>query len=675
MAQLNSFLRIALLAGAILFVSSPTAQAREKWDPIPPEDLRATDCRYYPGASAEALFIRLALNGANGPRSERSDYYKRIKIYSAKGAAELGVLSIERNERQQVWNYVARVTKPDGRSTEYGKDSFTETVSAKFGQDKYKRLVLAVPDLATGDIVELQWSISIDSYNGSYYWWYAQLDIPVRQYSFRTEALARDYTTMWFNVAATTGKKGAKGAGFDLEMNYLLPFKEDPFMPPEQDCRGWFLIMFRDVGLRGYEVGNEMFKALSGYWDDEFKRHTKPDPTIKAKAAELTAGLTDETEKLHKLYEFCRLEIDNLSYEDSPELQAAQKKLDKKGSQVPRETLANRNGYPEHITELFGALARAAGFDVAHGRAASRNRTLNVQNPNGWLFLQDEQVFVRTARGWLAFAPGDYLVPAGMLDVSNQGVPSLRCMQDRVVFETTPLAKAAESLVTRKARATLDAEGNLQADIEITLTGYPAIRAKSRARGKQQEEVEKEYREKISQALPSAEVTGFEWGNLRNQAYPVTLRYKLSVPAYADAIGSKLVLPLNLFEHNQPAVFVTDERTYNVVFDHARQEHDEVVILVPEGSRLEAPTAPPVVGNVDAELGVAYRVEFKPKTHTIKYQRDFSLGADGTLTYERADYPKLKARLDRLHRSDEHTLVLVGFGAAADEAVAAKEEK
>jgi hypothetical protein len=53
---------------------------------------RATECKSYPGSSAEVLFHRTMLD-ATGNESW-SKAYIRIKIYSAKGAEEIGVLGL-----------------------------------------------------------------------------------------------------------------------------------------------------------------------------------------------------------------------------------------------------------------------------------------------------------------------------------------------------------------------------------------------------------------------------------------------------------------------------------------------------------------------------------------------------------------------------------------------------
>jgi hypothetical protein len=652
---------ILILAGAI----APALPAKEKWDPIPAEDLAATECKSYPGAHAEVLFIHLVLNGGSG--DDRSEYYKRIKIYSAKGAEELGVLGIDRAPGQRVSGQAARVIKPDGSTKEYGKADFNETVKARLKGTKVNQLVLAVPDLAAGDIVELRWTSSIESDSGNYYWWYAQLEIPVREYTLETESLARDYVTIWFNVHGERGDKGSKQR-LALTMRNLAPYEEEHWMPPERDTRGWFMIMFRDIALRQYP-GNDFMEAISTYQYGEFRRETKPDAPIKAKATALLQGATTDDEKLRRLYNFCQQNVKNFDYIDSAELQAAKKKLGSDMLQSPRNTLARGSGGTNHVNELFASFARAAGYEVALGLAASRYSTLNVRNDNGWLFLRDRVILVKVAGAWRMFAPGDYLVPAGLLDRSNLNVSVLLCADGKVIWESSPVPAATESEVFRRGRFTVDAEGTLQGEVEISMTGYPAIKRKRDARGEQQDVVESEYRETITKLMPTAEITELGWENLRDLALPLKIRFKLVVPGYAEAVGSKLIVPLNPFTHNRPAVFAAEKRQFPIFLDYPFVERDDVEIVLPEGFKPDAPAAPRNVGEVD-NIGATYRVAYQQRARTIVYKRDLIVGNKGNVAYAAAAYPALKARFAAIQASDEHALVFTTEPEAAPAAQA-----
>lgn len=650
----------ALLSSLLVLALPARIAAKTEWEPVPAAELAATECTSHPGANAEAFLMSLVVVG-DSSGGAHGEYYRRVKIYDAKGAEDLGVITIERPDDLRVWNQAARVTKPDGTAREYGKESFTETVKAKVGHEKFKSLRLAVPDLAAGDVVEMRWNIAMRSENGLYYWWYAQLEIPVRRYTFATARLERDYLTRWFNVDAAQGK-GKSGTGFDLVMTNLPPFEEEPYMPPERDVRGWFLMNFRDVYLRWFK-GSDMLKEVSTYFGQEFKTRTKPDGTLKKLAQGITQGATDDEDKLRRLYEWCQEEIGNFDYFNTAELQAAEKKLGNDRLQWPKDTLGRKTGGEEHINDLFGALARAAGFEVTEGRSASRRMTLAVRDNNGWMFLPDHLILVKVAGNWKAYAPGNYYVPAGYIDRSNIGVSVLVCQEGKIEWIETPTPPADQTPISRKGTFTLDADGTLEGDVTVSYGGYAGISRKRWAAGEQQEELDTDFREEISKVLPSAEITGLEWVNLKSREMPVTVRCRLRVPGYAEAVGSKLIVPLNVFTHNQPAVFSSETRKFHIMFDYASLETDEISITMPKGYKPDAPSAPANAGSME-DIGTSYKVGYQTKTGVINYKREQVIGRKGFIILQRDSYKAVKRRFDAMNRSDQHTLVFAATESA-----------
>jgi len=659
------FSRLSKLAGAcfLFAVSCGALGAKPTWEPIDPADLRGTECTWYPGADAEALLMRVVLVGSNSSSFDfTGEYYKRIKIYSPKGVEDMGVLSIERGSDQRVWAHAARVTKPDGTTKEYGKESFHETVEAKLGRARITRLKLAVPDLAAGDIVELKWKIQMGGGGGNYYWWYAQLDVPVRLYTFATEDLGTPYSTGWYNVKAE-GKKKKSGDGMDLVMTDLPPFKDEPSMPPERDVRGWFMIYF-SYAFRGEQKDGNILKDISDYVAKEFRDRIKPDGTVKAKAAELAAGATTDDEKLRRFYEFSQKHVENFDYINSVALQAARKKLGDELIQSPKNTLARGTGNSSHVNDLFAALARATGYEVAEGRAASRYSTLGVKHGTGWLFLQDQMILVKVAGQWRCFAPGDYLVPYGILDYSNIGASVLVCLKDKVEWIETPVPPAAESVIERNAQLAIDVDGTLEGEVEIALNGYAGVAQKRTARGKQQEEIDTDFRETITDVLPTAEISDLTWENLTGFELPVKVRYKVKVPGYADAVGTRLVVPLDYFTHNKPAQFAADTRKFPIVFWHPYVERDNIQLTAPEGFQADAPSAPQDIigpGGIDC----TYRVGYRRIARQIDYKRELVVCKDGNIGFRADSYGPLKRRFDAIKLSDAHTIVFAESAPAA----------
>jgi len=643
---------IALLCAGLIPLQ---AIARSKWEPIAPADLAATECKSYPGSSAEVLFRRTTLDAS---RNESwSKVYLRIKIYSPKGAEEIGVLGLEYLSWQSVWDLAARVTKPDGAATEYGKENYNDTVVVKTQDAKIKRKTLAVPNLEAGDVVEMQWTATFsdaEDYSG-----YCQDTVPVRECSLTVKGLKSDYNIFSFNVAKTEGKQPGGGQA-QLVMRDMPPFESEPHMGPMRDVRGWFQLVTTNPYLRWYSQPDEIWKLISSYEEEDFGLITKPGLVIKEKAKELIQGAASDDEKLARLYDFCQANIDNLTYFDTPDLQKARKKLEGQGDdkQSTDETLERKFGYPHHINELFASLARAAGFQVKLVLCASRNNTLNVLNSKGWLFVQDRLVAVQRGNDWELFSPGDYYSPAGMIDRSNEIAPYLRCEQDKVVYGQVPVAPAEKSPVVRKAHFQIDADGNLEGDVVISMGGHAGSSRKGSWANKQQAVIDEDFKTAITDRLPGAEVSEITWEHLRGNALPLVVRYKVKVPGYAEAAGSKMVFTPNYFEHKGAALFSAETRRFPIFFDYAWAEHDDIEYQLPEGFVIEAPSAPAEVGDVRGVMGVHYQLGYKPRKGVLSYHRDYALGGNGAVAFQAGAYPKLKLLCDAITRSDEHSLLL-----------------
>ena len=654
------------LSAAAIFcagLAALPAAARPKWDPIPPADLAATECKDYPDASAEVLFCRIT-NGTTGD-SPSCEEYIRTKIYSLKGIEKVGVLDIDYNSEGSVWNMSARVTKPDGTSTEYGKENFNDAVLVKTKEVKKKRKSLAVPNLGVGDIVEMRWSKTVSNEASTWYQWNCQALVPVRDYVFEVTESQNDYTLFSFNIPDSDIKSRDRYRT-KLEMRNLPPYEEEPHMLPERDVRGWFMMVFSHPYLRWYSKPGDLWKQISTVEEEDFRFLIKPSSAIKDKTSELVRGATTDADRLARIYDFCQEEIKNMTYLDSPELQKAKKKFEDNDQRIqrPNQTLQLKTGFSNHVNELFASMARAAGYEVRLALCASRNDMLNIMTPKGWLFLDDKLVAVKVGADWTLYCPGDYYVPAGMIHHTNEFASYLRCEEDKAEFGQVPVAVAAKSPITRKARLQIDADGNLEGDVEISWDGHAGSSRKQSWAGDQQSEIDDRLRSGVTDRLQGAEVSDIVWENLSGRKLPLIVRYKVKVPGYAEAAGSKFVFSPNIFEHKAPAMFTPETRRYPIMFQYAWAEHDDIEISLPQGFNLVAPSAPSDVGDLSSPLGVRYELGYKRKARLLSYHRDFALGGNGAIAFQVASYPKIKVIFDAIHESDEHSLVLKPVPAA-----------
>jgi hypothetical protein len=660
--------RRAAMVGLVLLLGSPGGRAKEKWDPVPEADLAAKESSSSPGADVEILLSRQVLD---------SDFYEstishhvRAKIYTPKGVEDWGRFRAEMVSMARTKWLSGRVVKPDGTCVELQKSDFHESDLLKHEDEKWKQTEFAFPNLAPGDIAECRWTEAIPAWLSGYRG-FIQEEYPVREFRITIEKFPTAYWVEWQNCTGT--QQSAKGGTeMTLIVRNLPAFEKEDDMPPEWDFRAGFLLIPDDRGTSKKEQWQEYSaRGSEGY------PYMNRKGGLKKVAADLVAGAQTEDEKLQRIYQFCQNEIGNLKSSDTAAVRAERDKRNddrRDRFQEPADTLESRMGWTNEINNLFAGLAKLAGFEIKRVDNASRADILNVKTDKGWVFFDRFQVAVHVAGTWRFCAPGNYWVPYGMLDSNDEGVTALLCDPDKVIFETTPASPAEKSQAVRKGRFALDADGTLDGEVDETFTGHEGIGLKSRNAEKSADEVDRDFREQLGKRLPTAEVSDLHWENLRNHVFPVTVHYKVHVPGYAEQAGRRLIVAPGFFESGRPATFAAEQRKLPIFFPYAREEHDDIEIILPEGFALDHPSAPVDVAAQEKTIGAHYFLGYKPAHRTLSYKRDFVLGGNGAISFQAASYPALKKRFERLHESDTHALILKPAAENAAAPVAAPAE-
>jgi hypothetical protein len=658
---------IAVFLAAITVISS--AEAKFTWEKVAPADLAAVSSASAPGSDLEILFSRHRMDSDSS--STYVAHHIQAKIYTKKGVERTSLFSIEYEKKQKIWNTMARVVKPDGSSVELTKADYHENTVLKTGGYEIQRTTFAFPNVQPGDVLEYRWNAEISGDYG-YYKQYCQAeDVATREFSLDVVSARQDFTVGWYNCEGVEFKPKTH----KVVIRNLPPFVPEPLMPADTEFRGWVVILFSSPYERLY-TNEDAWQSIGDYIGENFRLETVPNAAIRAKAAELTANTTAPDEKLAKLYVFTQTEISNLDFFESARLADAKKKRrDEEEYQSAAKTMERRSGTIGDINRFFASLARASGFEVRYAMSANRNEVLNIKRPKGWVFADRQTVAVKIGETWKFYAPGNHLVPAGLLDERDEGAMAFVCDEKKSWFDVMQSAPPTDSALKRTGRFTLDDEGSLDGNVVLTMTGHRAIPARDTWWDQSDEQVTKSVRENVAERLPTAEVTTVTIENGHDVSQPLIARYHVHVPGYADSIGSRLGLPLNFFEANAAITFTNETRRYPIYFDYAEKKSDDIQITIPEAFVLDGASAPASVGKPDDFITARYGVKFMPKTRTISYVREQVVGNGGSIHFRAESYPALRTYFDRIHRSDAHQLVLKPKAAVEPSSPAAPADK
>jgi hypothetical protein len=650
-AIIRSSLRAAFII-SLLFTSAHRASAKANWENINPADLAASESKSAPGADLEILFSRHRMDTSSS--STITEHHYQAKVYTPKGIERTTLFTVDHEKRRSVFNLKGRVVKPDGTFVELAKSDFHESTFVKSGGFELLRTTFSFPNVQAGDVLEYQWSEEIDDSNGYYIQYCQAAEIPTRLFEFEILGAKSDFNLSWFNCPTVERDPKLK----KVSIRNIPPFIAEPLIPTETEFRGWLMIQFTSRELRMYS-SEDAWREIGDYYGELFRLDTNPNPALRAKANLLIANATTSEGKLAALYDFSRTAVKNLDFYEGPELADAKKKRQgEDGFQTPAKTLDRGTGITGDINRLFGALARAAGFEVRLAWSPDRSRVLSMKGKNGWVFADRRTVAVKVGENWTFYSPGATLVPPGLLDLKDQGAFSFVCDEKKAWFETTQIALPEQTRVKRIGRFQLDDEGTLEGEVEEQLTGHRAILARDKGWNWSTDEHAKSIRESLARRLSTAEITDVRPENVASLLGAYRIRYHVRIPGYAEAIGSRLAVPLNYFEVNVPQVFTNETRRYPIFFDHAEEVRDDIEIIFPEGFALEGASAPAPVGKVDDVISAKYGVKFLPKTRTLGYQREYVIGRGGVINFQAESYPALRKLFDRIHRSDAHQLVI-----------------
>lgn len=647
-SRAHPYLHLALI-GALLLAAGTLGAAA--WDKLDPADLASTESDWSPGADAEMLIDRqVVIAGVYGATFER---YQRTKIYTQKGVEDAGKLAFEYPGTAMISRLEARVVKPDGRSIELEKSDFFVSDVARRLRKKWKKTSMVFPDLQPGDIVECRWRESIpDGLVNT--WDYCQRAIPVRHYSISLDA--EGYVGLiisWYNTpSAKTQKVNGRAT---VVATHLPPFEDEDLALPKRDLCGWVWINYGD-SVKDSAKWKEINEDREQFFRDSIKRHA----TIEKKVAELIAGATTDEQKLERLFEFCRRSITNYSYYESADIQKSVKKRENRGDdfQTARRTLERGGGYSHEIDYLFASMAQAAGYKVRQVISAGRDDIVRTNVFRGWGLLDRVTIGVKVGESWQHYSPGDHLLPFGLLAWEIESAFGVVTAKGEVKGARLPASDASVSSSRRVGRFTLDTEGTLEGTVEETLTGHEAVAIKRTCWPLNREECRTEIEKSVTDRLPSAEVSEISWEHINDLEYPVIIRYRLRVPAYAEEVGERLMIIPSVFEHGSRPLFSAETRSHPIMLPYSFSEHDDIHITLPEGYALDQPSAPsPVVDN-SGFIKLQYSIRVMKNSNTLRYNRTFQLGLPEIVSLEAAVYPTLKSLLEQAHASDSHAFLI-----------------
>lgn len=465
-------LYLSAIVLSLIIVGSARSQSKTNTHAEKPSGAQATQTRppaAKPDYSKEAFISEESLtkvtfeNDGTGSR----EAMERVRIQSDAGVQHFSVISFPYESAAQTLtiDYV-RVRKPDGTVIETPPDSFQDmpaeiTREAPFYSDLREKQV-AVRGLSVGDVLETlaHWQITKPLAPGQF--WFSfnfSHDVVCLREQLQV-SVPRERAVKWssapYQPSITDGRSRRV---FTWNFSQLESKTADQ-QKKEQELQLYQTSVGKlppaDVQISSFQSWTEV-----AAWYDALQRdRVKPDAAVRAKAAELTNGLTDDDAKTRAIYDYVSTQFRYIGVAFG---------IGRYQPHTASEILMNQYGDCKDKHTLLASLLEAAGVR-AYPALINSTHAIDLDVPSPAQF--DHVITaVQEPKGleWLDSTPE--VAPYGYLLSVLQDKNALLIEDGRPASLVSTPTEPANGLTTFRIDATLHEDGTLVGKVERTESG------------------------------------------------------------------------------------------------------------------------------------------------------------------------------------------------------------
>jgi hypothetical protein len=641
-----------LLVFCLLTFISTNAQDKD-WRPVSPQEMQSKTSVVEPNADAEAIFWEVRVDDSEASTLALK-HYVRVKIFTEKGREEFSKKDIVFLKGTKVKDVEARVTKPDGSTVFLKKEDVFEREIVKANGYKVKAKSFALPSLEIGSIVEYRYKEAIENGAANMRLLF-QREFPIQTISYYVKPFDGNKSMFWqgFNIGDMKFEKDKNGFQ-RATMNNVPAFREEPSMLPEDEVRSWIYIYYSDAAVT---KPAEYWKNISKSIYESSKNSLKPNDDVKKVTAELINGATTDDEKLHKIYDYCKTQIKNLTYTPNVSDDEWKKVRDSKSG---GDVLKLKMGSASDIDTLFGAMARAAGFDTRIALSGSRNEMFfNPNIANMSLMINSSSIAVKVGSDWKFFSPAGFYSQYGMMSWVEEDEGAMVTDPKELIFTRIPLSTVEKSVEKRTGKFKLLEDGTLEGEAQIEFTGHRGALLKTLNYRDSATEREKSLKDLVKiNMLGTAEIENFTIENVSDPEKPFVYKFKVRIPNYASKTGKRLFFQPNVFERSAKPRFTAATRKYEIYINYPWSEQDDFTIDLPAGFSLESADAPAPIKDNQGIGSHETKMVILNGGKQLSYKRTFSFGNGGFIRFPATAYQPLKNLFESFNKADTHQLTL-----------------
>ncbi|KAF0095428.1 MAG: hypothetical protein E1N59_923 [Puniceicoccaceae bacterium 5H] len=645
----SSFLLQHSAFSVLLLLLALAAGLQGAWIDATEEELADTQPQVDPNAGAEYLRQTIEIDDIDR-LSASVHHYERLKIYTQAAAERLERRHFTKRYDEE--SVQMRVTTPDG----IARTLRAEAASGDNGlpgemQRAGAALYFETSSVEPGSVVEIE---HVTRSRGGYAYDFIMAlgaQFPIRELDFRFRP-APKLRLRWVvgNATYEENPMSFEGSYQELVFHNLAAVEEEPYRPPYYEVSPWIMLSYLEWNEDDDPSPERYWRGESRRLAGENKRWIEGgDHHVEETCEQLTAGVTDDWERLQRLYAYCQSDVLNLSPLDRPQSMET-----RKWAADPGKTIKEGQGLSIDINTLFASLAEAAGYEVQLVQVSDGRKLAYHPQVRAAFSFPRYLIGVKLDENWRFFDPADPYLPCGVINWWNTGVPAL--FPDRKDADIHLLQNTAEPLTTttRVADFELQEDGDLVGLAQVALIGQTALEVRRkypkmtqhRDRWLRQYLLPKDVQYKLEGEVEVINLTAVE--------KPLILKAQLTVHRFAPTAGSTLKLTPSYTHATEPSMFTAEERQTDVVFHYPWKEAEQITIKLPEGAEWVERSQPQSI--VDHEkMTHKAALFYDEETNTLTYRRLLRCEL-GRMRQE--GYASLKQLFDAIHTQDQHQVTI-----------------
>ncbi len=484
-------------------------------------------------------------------------------------------------------------------------------------------------------------------YNGIFYLpaWLPVEDekFSVQQSRFVVDVPSADYQLRYrqFIYSLEPTITGNKPVTYVWEIKNQKPVIFEEFQPDFRQIIPAVYIAPSDFSIGSFKGNMNTWKGLGQFiFALNNKRDELPE-NIKSDIYKLTDGIIDRMEKIKILYGYLQkhtryisIQLGIGSWQPFEAKYVAEKKYgDCKALSNYMVSILKEAGIKAHYV-LITAGEGKAGLMEDFPSAYFNHAICCVPNGKDTLWL--ECTSQTKAAGFMGSFTGDR--KALMIDDDGGHVVS------------TPSYQAEDNQQLRKVKATVDAAGNMTAEVNTHFTGIQQELQHSLIHDATIEERKKYLNRALS--LPTYIVDKSDYKETSGIIPSVDEFLHVEASNYATVSGKRMFITPNLFNRSVTKLTEEKERKYPIRFSLSFRDIDTLYFSVPPGYILEARPKDVSLNNQFGKYTISYKID-NDKIEVIRSE------VGQRQVFPASDYPDLVKYFDAIYKADHSRIVLV----------------